>query len=78
MKRTFIITVLAFVLSAGSAFADCVAEYKAKRDNPTEYLHSTMPVPSEFCSAEQAQSYVAQELSKEGWTLLAIVNVTNG
>lgn len=72
-------TALALLLSLGlasAASAGCVAEYKAKKSNPTEYEHSTMSIPESACTKAAAEPIVAKALKANGWTLLAIVSVT--
>ena len=76
MTRTICITALLWVLTVGMASAACVAEYKATRDNPTEFRHATMSVPDDKCSVAAATSYVRSALAASGWKLLAIVRVS--
>ena len=73
--RVFI-SVFVLVLGVSAASAACVAEYKAKRDNPTEFRHATMSVPDDKCSVGAAEAYVRSQLAASGWKLLAIVRVS--
>lgn len=76
MKRLLPLAALIGAVTIGSAAqAACVVEYKAKRDNPTEYRHATISIPDDKCSPAAAQAYVREALAANGWTLLAIVNV---
>lgn len=76
MKQALTIAALLGALVIGSAAHACTAEYKAKRDNPTEYRHTTMSVPASACNATAAAAYVRQQLAAQGWKLLAIVRVS--
>ena len=76
MKQALTIFALLWALAAGSAAHACTAEYKAKRDNPTEYRHTTMTVPSNACNTQAAAAFVSQQLASQGWKLLAIVKVS--
>ena len=76
MKQALTIFALLWALAAGSAAHACTAEYKAKRDNPTEYRHTTMTVPANACTKAAAASFVSQRLAAQGWKLLAIVKVS--
>ena len=75
------LTKLALVTSlllglASAASAGCVAEYKAKKSNPTQYEHSTMQIAESACNKAAAEAVVRDALADRGWTLLAIVSVT--
>ena len=65
----------AIVLAAGEASATCMAEYKAKRDNPLRLEHGVMPIPDEACEVSAAEIVVRERLAEEGWTLLNVVSV---
>ncbi len=73
MKQHLIISAFALLLTASTASASCLVEFKAKRDNPTEYRHDIMEVPDQHCTAPAAKRYVRMQLAARGWTLLAIV-----
>jgi len=75
MKHALIISALTMALTATSASAACVVEYKAKRTNPTEYKHAVTTVPANTCNAASAASVVRSQLAATGWQLLAIVSV---
>lgn len=75
MKRILTISALLWALASGAASA-CTAEYKAKRDSPTEYRHTTMQVPQSACNPADAATYVQAQLAASGWKLLAIVKVS--
>lgn len=76
MKRAVFITTLIGVLTVASAASACTAEYKAQRDNPTQFRHTTMQIPADKCTRSAAASYVRSRLAASGWKLLAIVGVS--
>ena len=61
--------------AAGQASAACLAEYKAKRDNPLRLEHGIMAIPDENCDISEAEIVVRERLAEEGWTLLSVVSV---
>ena len=67
--------VAALALFAGQASAACLAEYKAKRDNPLRLEHGIMAIPDEDCGISRAEIVVRERLAEEGWTLLSVVSV---
>ena len=75
MKHTLIMAAITMALSATSASAACVAEYKAKRDNPLRLDYGTVTVPGDDCTVSAVQSAVKAELAARGWTLLSILSV---
>lgn len=78
MKQALIILATTLALTATSASAACVAEYKAKRDNPLRLDYGTVTVPGSDCTASAVQSAVAAQLASRGWTLLSILSVRSG
>lgn len=75
MMKTLLLT-LGLVFSVTTvADAACVAEYKAKRSNPTQYEHGRMNVPDSACTRDAAAPIVRAKLADRGWTLMAIVKV---
>jgi len=75
MKHALIISAFTLALTATSASAACVVEYKAKRANPTEYKHALTTVPANACDNASAASAVQAQIASSGWQLLAIVSV---
>lgn len=75
MKHTLIISALVWALVATSASAACVAEYKAKRDNPLRLDYGTMTVGGSNCTASGVRAAVQAQLASQGWTLLSILSV---
>jgi hypothetical protein len=77
MKNTLIITALLMALTATQASAACLAEYKAKRDNPLKLEYGTMTVSDTACTVATAESIVRETLAQRGWKLLSIISVKN-
>ncbi len=75
MKHALLIMAATLALLATPASAACVAEYKAKRDNPLRLDYGTVTVPGSDCSAAAVQAAVRAELAARGWTLLSILSV---
>ena len=75
MKHALIISALVWALAATTASAACVAEYKAKRDNPLRLDYGTVTVQGNNCTASGVQSAVRAQLASQGWTLLSILSV---
>jgi len=75
MKNALAIFALAWALSATAASAACVAEYKAKRDNPLRLDYGTVTVPGNTCTKAAVRSAVRAQLASKGWTLLSILSV---
>ena len=75
MARLIYTTALLWALTAGIASAACVAEYKAKRDNPLRLDHGTMVVQASSCTVSGVTAAVRSQLASRGWTLLSILSV---
>lgn len=69
-----LVSLLAFAAPA-MAQAACVAEYKAKRDNPLE-LHYDVAQISGPCTIRNARTQLADQLSRRGLTLLKVLSVS--
>lgn len=76
MKR-FILSLVAAGLMAGAAQAQatCMAEYKAKRDNPLELFYDVAQVKAP-CTRRNAEAQLRAILSSQGLTLLKVLSVT--
>lgn len=59
---------------AGTAQAQCYADYKAKQDNPLR-LHYGVAEVSGNCSTANAAQQIRDRLAARGWTLLQIQSV---
>ena len=73
MKRLSILATLALVLS-GPAFAECYADYKAKRDEPLKLHYGVAQVSDGNCSPGAAEGELAPRLAADGWTLLNVLS----
>jgi hypothetical protein len=74
MRRLLLVpAVLAVLLLAGPAAADCYADYKAKQDNPLRLHYGVAQVSS--CDAAGAEAELAPRLANAGWTLLNVLSV---
>ncbi|MGR3550459.1 hypothetical protein [Pseudooceanicola sp.] len=65
--------VAAILAGPASAQTVCVAEYKAKQDNPLRLQHGEMAVAS--CDPARAADEVRVKLASRGWILLKIIAV---
>ncbi|MBD3679842.1 MAG: hypothetical protein HUJ27_15760 [Rhodobacteraceae bacterium] len=74
MKR-FLSSLLLAILLSGPAFADCYADYKAKRDNPLRLHYGVIELPEAACSTDAARSEIDSRIGRDGWQLLTVVSV---
>jgi hypothetical protein len=74
MMKKLLPLIIAGLLSATSAQADCFADYKAKQDNPLR-LHYGVAQVSGDCTKPNAQAVISPRLAADGWALLTIVGV---
>ena len=76
MKHAFIaLLAIGFLSIAGTANAACVAEYKAKQDNPLRLDHGTVTVQGNDCTKSGVEAAVRDALASRGWILLSILSV---
>lgn len=77
MIKTLIPLALAALaaLVASPASAACVAEYKAKRDNPLELFYDTAIINGE-CTIVSASAELQGKLAGDGITLLKVLSVS--
>ena len=73
MKR-FALSLLFAVICAGAAQAQCLADYKAKKDAPLR-LHYGVAQISGSCNAGTAARELTARLAAQGWTLLQVQSV---
>ena len=66
---------LASLALAGTAQAECYADYKAKRDDPLRLHYGVIAVAADACSVGAAAQAIAPQLAQQGWTLLNVVSV---
>ncbi|KEO59956.1 hypothetical protein [Thioclava indica] len=69
-----LILICALIAIAGTAQAECYADYKAKRDNPLQLQYGVAKVSDGACSKQQAARELAPRLRAAGWTLLTVVS----
>ena len=62
------------LLMAGTAQADCYADYKAKRDDPLRLHYGVAEVTGE-CTVENARAELDPRLGADDWQLLSIESV---
>lgn len=78
LMKHIILPLLATVsLLAGAAQAEagCVAEFKAKRDNPFALYYDTAQI-SGPCTVQNARAQLARMLAGRGLVLLKVLSVT--
>lgn len=73
MKTLSLTTALLLALSA-PAFAECYADYKAKKDDPLQLHYGVAQVSDGNCSPGAAQGELAPRLAGDGWTLLNVLS----
>ena len=59
---------------ATASYADCYADYKAKRDDPLRLHYGVAEVRGE-CNARAAQRELDDRLRQEGWQLLNVMGI---
>lgn len=65
---------IAFTVAlAGSASAECYADYKAKQDDPLRLHYGVAQVSDANCSRGQAEAELRGRLAASGWTLLNVL-----
>lgn len=61
-------------LAPAAASAACLAEFKAKRDNPLELFYDIAPIRG-ACTRENAAAQLERRLARRGQTLLKVLSV---
>ena len=79
-RRSFIPAAVALIclglsLTPVQAQTICLAEYKAKRDNPLELFYDVAQVTGP-CTIANARAQLSAMLSAQGLTLLKVLSVT--
>ena len=69
-----ILFILAFLLAAVPAQAECYADYKAKQDDPLQLAYGVSQVSDGNCDPGSAANELAQRLAAAGWTLLSVMS----
>lgn len=70
----YIAIVATLVMTPALAGAACVAEYKAKRDNPLALFYDTARI-SGPCTKANAEAQLRHLLERRGMTLLKVLSV---
>lgn len=73
MKTSLTIALVALIASPASAA--CIAEYKAKRDDPLELFYGSAEV-SGACTVPAATAQLRSQLAAQGLTLLKVLSVS--
>ncbi|MFV0492082.1 MAG: hypothetical protein ACK5M4_09705 [Pseudorhodobacter sp.] len=73
--RQVLLCGLAALAFAGTAKAECFADYKAKQDNPLRLHYGVADIPDSACSSGAAAQALAPRLAAGGWTLLNVISV---
>jgi len=79
MTRNILTLSIVLLMAAGltaAAQAACVAEYKAKRDNPLELYYNVAQI-SGPCTKANARAQLQAQLARQGLTLLKVLSVRN-
>jgi hypothetical protein len=74
-QRFILAPLVALLLAASPAAADCYADYKAKRDNPLRLHYGVIEVPDRACDPGAAAPVIARRIAAEGWELLNVLGV---
>ncbi|MCB6179390.1 hypothetical protein LHP98_14805 [Rhodobacter sp. Har01] len=74
MKSLMILIAVAALTLAGPAAAECYADYKAKKKDPTRYHYGVAQISDANCSVGAALGELAPRLAGDGWTLLDVVS----
>ncbi len=67
-------SVLIFCLTAGTAQAECYADYKAKQDSPLRLHYGVSEVRGD-CNVPSAEDQLRPSLQRDGWQLLNVLGV---
>jgi hypothetical protein len=68
------VILLASLVLAAPAQAQCYADYKAKQDNPLRLHYGVVELRGD-CARGAARAEIAARIAREGWTLLNVVSV---
>ena len=66
---------VALLLAASPAAAECYADYKAKRDDPLRLHYGVIQVPDRACDPGAAAPVIARRIAADGWQLLNVLGV---
>ena len=75
-SKPVIAALFLFGLSVNPAFADCYADYKAKKDNPLRLHYGVIAVSDGVCETpSKAKSEIKAKLVPQDWKLLNVISV---
>ncbi len=75
MGRAYFLAALIWALASAAA-ADCLVEYKAKRDDPLRLDYGMVAVSGDDCTAEGVREAVRALLEERGWILLNVLSAS--
>ncbi len=76
MIRRIALALCLAAAAAGSARAECYADYKAKQDDPLRLHYGVARIPDAACGSRGAAAEaLAPRLASDGWTLLNILSI---
>lgn len=67
--------VVAIVMFAAPASAECYADYKASKDRPLRLHYGVMELPQDACDPGRAERAAERRLREAGWKLLGVMSV---
>lgn len=71
-----ILLILALVMGASAARAECYGDYKAKKDSPLQLSYGVIALPDEACQDFVLAGDITRErIAAGGWTLLRLLSV---
>ncbi len=73
--RTALVALVASLMLALPASAQCFADYRAKRENPLRLHYGVVQLPQAACgNAGAAAAHLRPRLQRDGWILLDILS----
>ncbi|MCU0903584.1 MAG: hypothetical protein MUE83_06875 [Tabrizicola sp.] len=72
--KPLILSAMLALSFAGSASAECYADFKVKRDDPLTLRYGVSQVSDANCSIEAADAEMRPRLAADGWTLLELMS----
>ena len=79
MKHRILTPLIALIVAlavAGTATADCYADYKAKKDNPLRLSYGVVRLSGGACGSKPAAARaISGRIAQGGWTLLNVLSI---
>lgn len=73
--RLLIQTLVATLLLALPASAQCYADYRAQQSNPVRFHYGVAEIPASACgNAQAAASHLSARLQQHGWILVDVLS----